>query len=60
MTSPPNHSACKEQMMDNPEIVVRSADHIGFSVSSLDEAVWFWTEAVGLELIRHIDDADRT
>jgi len=46
--------------MDNPEIVVRSVDHIGFSVSSLDKAVWFWTEAVGLELIRHIDDADHT
>ena len=28
-----------------------AVDHMGFTVSSLDEAVRFWTEAVGFELI---------
>lgn len=27
-------------------------DHMGFSVSSLDEAIGFWTEAMGFELVR--------
>ncbi|WP_295928471.1 VOC family protein [uncultured Xanthomonas sp.] len=27
-------------------------DHVGFSVSSLEEAIAFWTEAMGFELVR--------
>jgi len=27
-------------------------DHIGFSVSSLEDAIQFWTEAMGFEVLR--------
>lgn len=33
-------------------IAVSAVDHIGFAVSSLDEAVRFWTEALGFTLSR--------
>jgi len=32
---------------------VFAADHIGFAVSSLSEAIQFWTEALGFTLERH-------
>lgn len=31
---------------------VVAVDHVGFSVASLDEAVRFWTEAMGFDLAR--------
>ena len=35
--------------MTNGAVVV---DHIGFSVSSLEDAIQFWTEAMGFEVLR--------
>lgn len=35
--------------MTNGAVVV---DHIGFSVSSLEDAIKFWTEAMGFEVLR--------
>lgn len=34
-------------MIDNQEIVVRRADHVGFSVASLDAALRFWIDGLG-------------
>ena len=31
---------------------ILTVDHTGFSVSSLDEAIQFWTQAMGFELVR--------
>lgn len=39
-------------MMSLPGVRVRRADHVGFSVASLDEALRFWTEGLGAELER--------
>ena len=39
-------------MSYSAEIVIRRADHIGFSVASLDAALRFWTDALGAQLVR--------
>ncbi|MDP3603812.1 MAG: VOC family protein [Bosea sp. (in: a-proteobacteria)] len=39
-------------MTDKANIHVQRADHVGFAVASLDEAVRFWVEGLGARLVR--------
>ena len=39
-------------MNARPSFEVRRADHVGFSVASLDEALRFWVEGLGARLVR--------
>lgn len=39
-------------MSESSGVAIRRADHVGFSVASLDEALRFWTEALGGRLER--------
>ena len=39
-------------MSEHPSVEVRSADHVGFSVASLDEAIGFWVDGLGARLVR--------
>lgn len=39
-------------MTDHPGFHVRRADHVGFSVASLDEALRFWVDGLGAQLVR--------
>ncbi|RYF29694.1 MAG: glyoxalase/bleomycin resistance/dioxygenase family protein [Comamonadaceae bacterium] len=39
-------------MTDQATIHVRRADHVGFAVASLDEALRFWVEGLGAQLER--------
>nr|WP_248308424.1 VOC family protein [Bosea sp. 124] len=39
-------------MTDQANIHVQRADHVGFAVASLDEAVRFWVEGLGARLVR--------
>jgi len=41
--------------MTEPAWTVRKAEHTGFAVASLDEALAFWTGAMGFELVRRAD-----
>ncbi|WP_238193865.1 VOC family protein [Methylobacterium frigidaeris] len=31
---------------------MQRADHVGFAVGSLDEALWFWIDGLGARLVR--------
>ena len=42
----------KVDMTDHPEFRVRRADHVGFAVASLDEALRFWVDGLGAQLVR--------
>lgn len=39
-------------MTDHVDIQVQRADHVGFAVASLDEALWFWVDCLGAQLVR--------
>jgi catechol 2,3-dioxygenase-like lactoylglutathione lyase family enzyme len=39
-------------MTEHASIHVRRADHIGFAVASLDEALRFWLDALGAQFVR--------
>ncbi|TXN77188.1 VOC family protein [Methylobacterium sp. WL8] len=39
-------------MIDTSSLNVRRADHVGFAVASLDEALRFWVEGLGARLVR--------
>lgn len=39
-------------MSEHPSVIIRRADHVGFSVASLDAALRLWTEALGARLER--------
>lgn len=39
-------------MADPPGFEVRRADHVGFSVASLDDALRFWVDGLGARLVR--------
>lgn len=39
-------------MADPPSFQVRRADHVGFSVASLEEALRFWVDGLGARLVR--------
>jgi catechol 2,3-dioxygenase-like lactoylglutathione lyase family enzyme len=39
-------------MMEHTSIHVRRADHVGFAVASLDEALQFWVDGLGARLVR--------
>ena len=39
-------------MTDQPSFTVRRADHVGFSVTSLDRALRFWIDGLGARLLR--------
>lgn len=42
----------KESMKRANDADVMAVDHVGFSVSSLDQAIDFWTGVMGFELVR--------
>ena len=39
-------------MSEHASFQVRCADHVGFAVASLDEALRFWLDGLGAELVR--------
>ncbi len=39
-------------MTEHPGFQVRRADHVGFAVASLDEALRFWVDGLGAQLVR--------
>ena len=39
-------------MVENSDFMVRHADHVGFSVGSLDLSLRFWVEGLGGQLVR--------
>ena len=39
-------------MSEHASFKVRCADHVGFAVASLDEALRFWLDGLGAELVR--------
>ncbi|GJD67012.1 hypothetical protein MPEAHAMD_7211 [Methylobacterium frigidaeris] len=39
-------------MTEHTSIHVQRADHVGFAVGSLDEALWFWIDGLGARLVR--------
>jgi catechol 2,3-dioxygenase-like lactoylglutathione lyase family enzyme len=39
-------------VVENSDFIVRRADHVGFSVASLDLALRFWVEGLGGQLVR--------
>jgi hypothetical protein len=42
----------KFRMTEHTSIHVRRADHVGFAVAFLDEALRFWVDGLGARLVR--------
>lgn len=45
-------TALERIVAENSDFAVRRADHVGFSVASLDAALRFWVEGLGGQLVR--------
>ncbi|MCT8358375.1 VOC family protein, partial [Xanthomonas citri pv. anacardii] len=50
--APTPQARCSESEAMNNDARIIAVDHTGFAVSSLDEAVRFWTGALGFKLER--------
>ncbi|RYE59916.1 MAG: glyoxalase/bleomycin resistance/dioxygenase family protein [Hyphomicrobiales bacterium] len=56
-TEPRPTTALERIVPENSDFAVRRADHVGFSVASLDSALRFWVEGLGGQLVR-VGDMD--